>query len=552
MNNIIQLTKVFLKTSFTKYNGTSNTKEKTGTKKVLSAIGIIILIAYLAGIFGFVSYNMITLLNQAGQPALFLGVALLSIAILLLIQTLISSMNLFYFSKDIEYILPLPLKPYEIVIAKFNTLLITEYIVVFMFLLAPFIIYGVLTGASALFYLYGLLVLLIFPILPALISSIIVMIAMRFSKLTKNKDKFQVIATILLIIAVIFIQMQMAGTEEASDEEMIQMITQFNGLLDQVDNYFITLEDSINALLNCNNINGLISMLKLTGITILAYVIFIVLAQKIYLKGAVGASYSGKKKKTQGNAGITYKKQNAGLTYVKKEFITLFKNPIFFTQCILPSILMPIIMCISVIAGAGGLEEMKAEGVEMFEISNTLGLCVILGINVLLYTMNFIAVTAISRDGSNAVFMKYIPLELSKQCTYKIVPSVVMNVVSTSIIIIIAEVFFKISILFALINVVVAILTSILYSYLMIIVDLKRPKLKWDTEYAVVKQNMNMMFEFILTLIIIFAIVGIAIIMEKIPYVITAGIITAILLLGIYAIRKYIDKKQVKLFEKVQ
>ena len=96
---------------------------------------------------------------------------------------------LFYFSKDIEYLLPLPLKPYEIVIAKFNTILVTEYITVFAFLLVPFIIYGIVTSASLLFYLYGALVLLVFPILPALISSIIVMLVMSITGIIKNKDK---------------------------------------------------------------------------------------------------------------------------------------------------------------------------------------------------------------------------------------------------------------------------------------------------------------------------------------------------------------------------
>ena len=297
MSKIIELTKVFLKTSFTKYKGTSNKKEKTVGQKILTAIGVVLLVAYMMGVFGFISYEMIDVLVQAGQPAVFLGVALLSIALLLLIQTLIASMNLFYFSKDLEYILPLPLKPHEIVIAKFNTLLITEYITVFTFLLAPFIIYGILTGAGALFYLYALLILLAFPILPALISCILVMIAMSFSGLTKNKEKFQTIATIVLILAVLVMQMQLTGSEETTNEEMVQMLTQFNGLVEQIDDYFITLGDSINALINYNNISGIHSLLKLVVITAIAYMIFMVISQKLYFKGAVGASYSGKKKR---------------------------------------------------------------------------------------------------------------------------------------------------------------------------------------------------------------------------------------------------------------
>ena len=550
MNKIMKLTKVFLKTSF-RYKGTSNQKQQTTSKKILTAIGVVILIAYIAGIFGVVSYGMITMLNDIGQPAVFIGISLMAIAGLILIQTLISGMNLFYFSKDIEYLLPLPLKPYEIVIAKFNTILVTEYITVFAFLLVPFIIYGIVTSASLLFYLYGALVLLVFPILPALISSIIVMLVMSITGIIKNKDKFQTIATTLMIVGIMAFSMAMTGMEETTDEEALQMLTQFNGVVNQIDDYFITLEDSIKALTNYNSVEGLISLGKLIAITVVAYVIFVLIAQKLYFKGAVGAKYSGTKKKKV-DSEVKYQAQSVGKSYVKKEFVQLFKNPIFFTQCILPSILMPAIILISGIAGAGGTETLEAQGMGEIAIENTVGLCIILGINAFLCTMNFIPVTAISRDGENANFMKYIPVSLAKQCTYKIVPAVAMNMVSAIIVIVITAILFKADILFIISNIIISILLSIIYAYLMLIVDLKHPKLKWDTEYAVVKQNLNMLwgFVFALVMIVIFAIIGAA--CAQIDYTEIAVVLAVVMYVGIRLIRKYIENNQEKLFEKVQ
>ena len=550
MNKIIQLTKVFLKTSF-RYKGTSNTKESSKGKKILTIIGAAILIAYIAGIFGVVSYGMISMLNEIGQPAVFIGITLLSIALLLLIQTLISSMNLFYFSKDIEYILPLPLRPHEIVIAKFNTILITEYITVFAFLLVPFIIYGIVTGAGVLFYLYALLVLIVFPILPALISSIIVMLLMSITGIIKNKDKFQTIATTLMIVAIIAFSMSMTGMEETTDEETLQMLTQFNGLVEQIDGYFITLGDSIGALTSYNSVEGLYSITKLIIITFIAYVVFVLIAQKLYFKGAVGAIYSGKKKKAR-NKEIEYTRQSVAKSYIKKEFVQLFKNSIFFTQCILPSILMPAIILVSAISGAGGLEELEAQGMGDMSIMNTIGLCVILGINTFLFSMNFIPVTSISREGENANFMKYIPISLSAQCTYKIVPAVVMNMISSIIVIVVAAIGFKVDALFIIINIAVSLLLSILYSYLMIIVDLKRPKLKWDTEYAVVKQNLNMIWGFIFALVVVVLLIIIGAIFVEMNYLVIALCLIMAIVCGIYFIKEYIDRNQEKLFEKVQ
>ena len=551
MNKILKLTKVFLKSSvsMTKFKATSEPGEKT-SKKAIRTFGIMILVLYLVGIFGFLSYGMITLLNDAGQPAYFVGVALLGLAILVLIQTLLSSINLFYFSKDLEYILPLPFKPHEILIAKFNTLMITEYISVILFLLFPFIVYGIITGATVMFYINMAIVLLVFPILPALIATILVMLVMGASGIIKNKDRFQTIVSVLLILAVLFVQM--ANTQDTTDEEVLERLTQFNGLVAQIDDYFITLADSINALINYNTADGLISMAKLILITVAAYAIFIVVGQKLYFKGAVGARYSGKKKKKTDSSKLTYKKQNIGVTYVKKEFSALLKNPIYFTQCILPPLLMPVIFAVSAIAGFNNGNETEMEGIGVLEVVNTTGLCILLAINVFLSMMDFIPTTAISREGQNATFMKYIPVALDKQCTYKIVPAVAMNLISTILSIVIVFVLFKTTPLFLALMAFIAVLFSIFFSYVMLIVDLKKPKLKWDSEYAVVKQNMNMMWGMGLGTAMITLLIIAAITLMEIPYLYTAIGLMLVALLSIYLIKKYITKNQEKLFEKVQ
>ena len=61
-------------------------------------------------------------------------------------------MNVFYFSEDIEVILPLPFKSSEIVFGKFIAVLINMYIYTAMLVL-PLIVYGVVSKASFMYYL---------------------------------------------------------------------------------------------------------------------------------------------------------------------------------------------------------------------------------------------------------------------------------------------------------------------------------------------------------------------------------------------------------------
>lgn len=251
-----------------------------------------ILLVYLMGIFGFLSYGLITTLMQIQQEAMFIGIFLLALAMLTLIQSIISATNVFYFSKDLDYILPLPLKPSEILVSKINVILVTEYIMEIMFALAPIIVYGILTSAGPIFYIVALLVLLIFPIIPILIATFIIMIIMSFSKGAKNKDRFKLIAPILGIIIALVISFSVSGTSEISDDQLIEILMQANSVVEVVSDSIPVIKPAINAIVN----SSLIEFLKFLGLTVLIYIIFILIGNKLYFRGAVGNLSSGAKK----------------------------------------------------------------------------------------------------------------------------------------------------------------------------------------------------------------------------------------------------------------
>lgn len=251
-----------------------------------------ILLVYLMGIFGFLSYGLITTLMQIQQEAMFIGIFLLTLAMLTLIQSIISATNVFYFSKDLDYILPLPLKSSEILVSKLNVILVTEYIMEIMFALAPIIVYGLLTSAGPIFYIVALLVLLIFPIIPILIATFIIMIIMSFSKGAKNKDRFKLIAPILGIIIALVISFSVSGTSEISDDQLIEILMQANSMVEVVSDSLPVIKPAINAIVD----SSFIEFLKLLGVTAIIYIVFILIGNKLYFRGAVGNLSSGAKK----------------------------------------------------------------------------------------------------------------------------------------------------------------------------------------------------------------------------------------------------------------
>ena len=83
------------------------------------------------------------------------------------------------------------------------------------------------------------------------------------------------------------------------------------------------------------------------------------------------------------------------------------------------------------------------------------------------------------------------------------------------------------------------------------LVDLRKPKLEWTTEYAVVKQNMNLLWPFVLNLLEIGIIFIISIPLNFTNYFVTAIIILAIHIIITYLVNRYIYKNQNRLFDRI-
>ena len=552
MKKVIELTKIFLKNSFSSMELKMGLSNKSKSRFLIYAI----LFLYFAGLIIFLGYNLLNGLIAIHQETVFVGMILFMILGVAVIQTIFSSINILYFTKDNEYLLPLPLKPYQIILARTNVMLIAEYAMIFLIGLIPLTMYGILTNAGFLYYITMIFSVILIPILPILLISMIVMIIMSFAKLTKNRNRFQLIASLIVLAIIVCISLSTSSMKsDISNEEMAQMIVQANGMVDLVKGYFPTLDFLIDALTTNSLFVAAIEILKTLLLTILGFIVYMLIAQKIYFKGLVGNLFGGGAKKS--NKGIKqeeYKNSKLYKSYVGKEFKLLIRNPVFLMQCLLPSILIPIIMVVIIFSG------MQSEGASLKDISTMLRqmemnsfliICIILGIIQFFTMFIYISITAISRDGENAVFIKYIPVPLYKQYIYKIIPNIIMNMVTILITLAMVQYLLHLPIITLIELFVVATIMGILQSILMLIVDLKRPKLNWDSEYAVAKQNLNLVFPVILSMIDIIIMIILVALFKDINVYVGLTILGVIFAIVTFISNRYLHNNQDKLAEKI-
>ena len=557
---IKDLTKIFLKSAYQDINIINKETKKINKRSVFVWLILIVSLALF-----YISNEIIKALVSSGYPEVFLSIYFLVLAIFIMFQTILVCTNIFYFSKDIELILPFPIKPVNLLIAKFNTLICTLYVSEAIFGIIPICIYGILTHSTLLFYIYAVLIFIFFPVFLALVLSIIMMFVMKISKFIKNKEIFQTIITLLLVTSIFIVEYNVINNIFIQNKEIeivennfqiADKLIEFNNKIETSNKLFLVINPAVKVLKN-SNLQNIFEIIKIILIDFITFIIFIFIGKKTYLKDILkNTSYLIK----TSNKGINlYKKCKKNIifkAYIKKEFKNLFRNSMVFMQCVYPMIISLItVIIISIILLPKLNEVLNNPDIKQlignFEFDLSLVYILLSGIQVL-FMISPASLTSISRDGKNASFMKYIPISYFRQILYKGLPQIFINSISVIIIIgILYYAFPSIGIVNVLLVFISSMILNALNSYSMIIVDLLNPKLEWDSEYEILKQNNNRYFQYAFTVIVILILVYLNKVLEGINLNL-AIIITSIVFLFILIIELILIKiRENKLMKKI-
>lgn len=561
IKKIIDLTTIFLRDSYQNIDIINTKTHKINKKSIFVWMLAILFLAIL-----FLSNNIIKYLVSSGQPEIFLNIYFLLMAILMIFQTILVCTNVFYFSKDLEFVLPLPISPVELLISKFGTIIFKLYISEIMFGGIPIFMYGIRTDASFLFFIYALIVFLLFPVFLALVVSMIMMFVMKISKFIKNKDMFQVIITFLLMGIVLLVEYKVMGNiivnnsqiESVEDSQVLEEFMKFNNRIKESNKYFLVINPSVDILTK-SNMSSILQILKLIVIDLVTFVVFIFIGKQTYLKDILkNTTYLINKSKKKANLNLQKKckKKSIKKSYIYKEFKSLFRSPMFFMQCVYPVltwlitiIIMSIIIVPKIETALANQEFRNMIGDLSFDITVVY---MILGLMQLLFMTSTASLTAISREGKNAIVMKYIPVSFFKQFIYKGIPQILINTISIVVILgIVCYVMPSLSWKYIILIFILAMLLNIINSYSMLLIDLLRPKLDWDTEYAVLKQNNNKIFQYVFTVLIIVLLIYLYKVFENINLdisILFTGVVFMVIALLIIIFSKI---KQNELFKRV-
>ena len=470
--------------------------------RVMAFIAVFGIMLPMAFFLGVIIYSLTKQLmpTGAGQNAAELFLQIISVFSFIFGLNVIFSV--FYFSGDIENLLPLPLRPFQIIASKFTAALISESVMEFILIIAVYAGFIIAAGLPFYTYLIALFAMLTLPIVPLSYCAVLCMLVMLLTGFIKNKDTVNKITGFLTFAVIIALAAVVSAGGGLDSEHLVAALSDpHNALLGVLNLIFPHVHLITAAMVN----NTAVNLIFYLGYNVLCVALFLLIAEAVYLKTAVDVNRSAaaRKKDLEGSLG-KIRSSPACLTYLKKEFRILFRTPAYFMNCVLINLIWPIFLYLIYVL-QGKTNFLESFIYEIHRGNEEIVLIFILGISavsVLVTAANCIASSAITREGRHLAFIKYIPLSIGAQLNVKALISIIISGSGMLIYVIAAGIYLHLGVKLVLLCCVISLLSVVFTSYFGIYMDSVNPKLIWDSELNALRGDYNIFFNMAIAILL--------------------------------------------------
>ncbi|MBP1157520.1 MULTISPECIES: hypothetical protein [unclassified Paenibacillus] len=506
MNKTLMLTRILLKNGGGQFKRFGKKKRRLPLHIILP---VLLLIALMPLMYAFASMvsSVYDSLKSMGQEGVIPGLGLATTSAVIFMFGIFYIINVFYFSQDVEYLLPLPLKPVQILTAKFIVTLLYEYLTQLVLLLPVLLIFGIKNDSGIAYYIYSGIIFLVLPIIPLVLASIVAMVMMSFSSISRSKDRFRMFAGITAVLLSVGGNILFQRTMNNSlDPSKLQDMFQggHNSFVELATRAFPSVKLAADALLRETTFAGLMNLVLFLSLSALFFIGFAFLGQGLYFKGVIGISESSARRKQI--SGARFDKLTAQQpvlkAYLLKELRILFRTPPYFLNCVLMSFMWPVLLLIPVLTQPNFMESLRAAE-SLFKQDGMAALVLGGGASVFLFISgaNYTASTSISREGAGFFVNKYLPVAYDKMIRAKLLAGWLLTLSSMLLIIMFAYVLLHLPPGLVLLFLLIGIPATLFCCLTGVLIDLLMPKLQWDNEQKAVKQNMNGLYNMLIGLV---------------------------------------------------
>ncbi|SEH95596.1 ABC-2 type transport system permease protein [Halobacillus karajensis] len=481
MNKAWKLMRIMVKMQLSMAN--KSTTEKVGYLLIglmMIPFGLLVLF-FIQGLIG----SMYAALEPLGNESVILGLLFVMMTFFYCFISIGTVLSSFYFAEDVESFISLPFEPYQILFGKSAVPFLSLYGLNSILLLPSLIFYGIHSSSGILYYLFAVLIWAFTPIIPFVLTAIILMFIMRFANISKNKDRTKVLVGLMGFIFAIGINVLLRLDAGTGNSDISQMFTQQNALLELITKFFPTAYFSSIALTEIGSWTGLLYFLTFVCLSVAAIVLFLTVGQRFYFKGVLGLSGGRRKTFKEEKMQKQLKPQSVFVSLWKKEMRIILRTPTFFTQIVVQSLFFPLFFIVLIIMDPNG--PLTGWGSQLNEMEGKKVILSMFGLTVVALGINPASFSSISRDGKSWFNHLYLPIPASNIILSKLLVSFFINFLSLLLLSVAALFVLKVPLMIWLVWFIISLITGWIASMAGLMIDFYSPKLNWTDEREVFK-----------------------------------------------------------------
>ena len=431
----------------------------------------------------------------------FVALILLAGLLVELIFGIVTVLTCLYFSRDTEFFLSLPVKPSTVYAAKIAVVYAVELAVTALLLTPCLIAAGVAMHMGALFYVLMVPAVFFTPAIPLFLASIISIPIMYAVSFFRNRGALGSILVLVLFGAFFALYYFGINKMQDIDAETVDL----SGIQRPFRNIARTAYPlyAMARAMTGAHVFGLskavsvaVNILICVGILAAFAVAAWAISAAVYRKGAAAQLEGATRHKTSAAA---YHGTGTVRALMKKEWREILRTPSFALNCLLGVVLCPIVVAFvaasidipSIIGTAANEGEALSQHtlniIHAIARFSMLWMVLFLGVGT-----NSAAFTAFSREGEKFAYCKLLPVDTVTQVRAKSYVYLIVSCIAALLGLTVMSVL-QFDAAFS----ACALALSLLFVYASvqwgIYVDLRSPKLKWNTPNEVMKHNKNVL-----------------------------------------------------------
>ena len=481
MNKLFSLTKVLMLEQFKTAFGKAPAK-----KKSLNILFTFAIVALVLGSLSFNLYQQYEVYKMLNMTQFILYDGLLYVGMIFLFYFSLQIYNMFFESKDFEFLASMPIKGYQIITAKILSLLIVVYAFQFVILVPAFVFFCLNFALKATTFIYFIIGFFALPFFMFLLAGLMSYIISFVSMNAKNKKRAKQATTYVLFALIIGLVLYVSfmGTNIYTNAQLplvFKIVFPTNFLLYEaiVANSFVYF------------------LLFLFG-SCLSFALMVLILAKVYFKSNQRRKENVKIEDTKE---VSFEQKPVLKGLFNLEFKNFITRPLYVINAgfgsillILASVGLPIFFVWVVSSGNGALISLKETVLSIFMF---LALALVM--------LNITTNSAVSIEGESFYYKKSLPISFRKQMFAKILVNMVLFI--PVITLYLAAIPFMIYSYFTIIEAIlpffILALAQIFVATTGLYINLLFPKLDWKNETAVVKQSISTFVSIMLSIAIL-------------------------------------------------